>query len=193
MFIQTEATPNPATLKFLPGKVVLEDGTADFRNADSARESSPLAGRLFDIGGVSGVFFGYDFVTITKTDDPDWQHLKPAILGTIMEHFMSGQPVMANQGTSGELAATAAGEEFYDKEDEEIVVTIKELLDTRVRPAVAQDGGDITFRGYENGTVFLHMKGACAGCPSSTATLKHGIQNLLRHFVPEVQQVEQIT
>jgi len=191
MFIQTEATPNPATLKFLPGKVVLEEGTADFRNADAAGEASPLAGRLFDIPGVSGVFFGYDFVTITKDETPDWQHIKPAILGAIMEHFMSGHPVMA-QGAAAGGEAAAQGEEFYDKEDEEIVLTIKELLDTRVRPAVAQDGGDITFRGYENGTVFLHMKGACAGCPSSTATLKHGIQNLLRHFVPEVQQVEQI-
>ena len=190
MFIQTEATPNPATLKFLPGKVVLEEGTADFRYGEVAREESPLAGRLFDIPGVTGVFFGYDFVTVTKEEGPDWQHLKPAILGTIMEHFMSGQPVMAAAGGSAERAES--GEEFYDKEDEEIVLTIKELLDTRVRPAVAQDGGDITFRGFENGTVFLHMKGACAGCPSSTATLKHGIQNLLKHFVPEVQQVEQV-
>ncbi|MBD0413536.1 NifU family protein [Oryzicola mucosus] len=191
MFIQTEATPNPATLKFLPGKEVLASGTADFRDAESARVASPLAGRLFDVPGVTGVFFGYDFITVTK-DGPDWQHLKPAILGTIMEHFMSGTPVM------GQEARTAADDreedaEFYDDADEEIVVTIKELLDTRVRPAVAQDGGDITFRGYENGTVFLHMKGACAGCPSSTATLKHGIQNLLRHFVPEVQQVEQVS
>ncbi|NMG37909.1 NifU family protein [Chelativorans sp. ZYF759] len=188
MFIQTEATPNPATLKFLPGKVVLEDGTADFRDAEGAAAASPLAGRLFEVPGVTGVFFGYDFVTVTK-DGPDWQHLKPAILGAIMEHFMSGQPILAGHDTR---EADALGEEFYDKEDEEIVLTIKELLDTRVRPAVAQDGGDITFRGYENGTVFLHMKGACAGCPSSTATLKHGIQNLLRHFVPEVQQVEQM-
>jgi Fe-S cluster biogenesis protein NfuA len=189
MFIQTESTPNPATLKFLPGKEVLVEGTADFREADSAAEASPLAARLFSIPGVTGVFFGYDFITITK-DGPDWQHLKPAILGAIMEHFMSGQPVMSRTGSS---ADTAQGDgEFYDAADEEIVVTIKELLDTRVRPAVAQDGGDITFRGYENGIVFLHMKGACAGCPSSTATLKHGIQNLLRHFVPEVQQVEQV-
>ncbi len=190
MFIQTEATPNPATLKFLPGREVLTSGTADFRDAEAASAASPLAGRLFDIPGVTGVFFGYDFVTVTK-DGPDWQHLKPAILGAIMEHFMSGFPVMG----SGAQAAADQGEktaEFYDKADEEIVVTIKELLDTRVRPAVAQDGGDITFRGYENGVVFLHMKGACAGCPSSTATLKHGIQNLLRHFVPEVQQVEQV-
>ena len=193
MFIQTEATPNPATLKFLPGKVVLQEGTADFRDADSARAASVLAGHLFDVPGVVGVFFGYDFVTVSKADEHDWQHLKPAILGTIMEHFMSGQPVMTSLEAAAEGHAASAGEEFYDKEDEEIVLTIKELLDTRVRPAVAQDGGDITFRGYENGTVFLHMKGACAGCPSSTATLKHGIQNLLRHFVPEVQQVEQIS
>lgn len=188
MFIQTEATPNPATLKFLPGKVVLESGTADFRDAETASSTSPLAARLFDVAGVTGVFFGYDFVTVTK-DGPDWQHLKPAILGAIMEHFMSGAPIMAAQAESH---AAHAEEEFFDEADSEIVITIKELLDTRVRPAVAQDGGDITFRGYENGTVFLHMKGACAGCPSSTATLKHGIQNLLKHFVPEVQQVEQV-
>ncbi|NGO51169.1 NifU family protein [Allomesorhizobium camelthorni] len=190
MFIQTEATPNPATLKFLPGKEVLIEGTADFRDAETGRAASPLAGRLFDIPGVVGVFFGYDFITVTK-DGADWQHLKPAILGAIMEQFMSGVPVMASGGQAATDRADQAGE-FYDKADSEIVITIKELLDTRVRPAVAQDGGDITFRGYENGTVFLHMKGACAGCPSSTATLKHGIQNLLRHFVPEVEHVEQI-
>jgi len=191
MFIQTEATPNPATLKFLPGREVLAEGTADFRDSASAREASPLAGRLFDIAGVTGVFFGYDFVTITKGDGPDWQHLKPAILGAIMEQFLSGQPVMSSAAQArGDAAET--DDEFYDKADEEIVLTIKELLETRVRPAVAQDGGDITFRGFENGTVFLNMKGACSGCPSSTATLKHGIQNLLRHFVPEVQQVEQV-
>ncbi|OQM73793.1 NifU family protein [Manganibacter manganicus] len=188
MFIQTEATPNPATLKFLPGKEVLVEGTADFRDAESARIASPLAGRLFDIPGVTGVFFGYDFITVSK-EEADWQHIKPAILGAIMEHFMSGQPVMANAGPAQETSET---DEFYDQGDEELVLTIKELLDTRVRPAVAQDGGDITFRGFQNGTVFLHMKGSCAGCPSSTATLKHGIQNLLRHFVPEVQQVEQV-
>lgn len=187
MFIQTEATPNPATLKFLPGKVVLEEGTADFRDGEAARAQSALAGGLFDIPGVTGVFFGHDFITVTK-DGPDWQHLKPAVLGTIMEHFMSGQPVM-NAAAASDGADKS---EFYDKADEEIVLTIKELLDTRVRPAVAQDGGDISFRGYENGTVYLYMKGACAGCPSSTATLKHGIQNLLHHFIPEVQQVEQV-
>ncbi|MBE7184266.1 MAG: NifU family protein [Methylobacterium mesophilicum] len=192
MFIQTESTPNPATLKFLPGREVMADGgTADFRDRDAAALSSPLAARLFEIPGVSGVFFGYDFITVSKDEaaNLDWAHLKPAILGSIMEHFMSGRPVLAEQA---EGAAEEESEEFFDKADEEIVVTIKELLDTRVRPAVAQDGGDITFRGYQDGTVFLHMKGACAGCPSSTATLKHGIQNLLRHFVPEVQQVEQV-
>jgi Fe-S cluster biogenesis protein NfuA len=188
MFIQTESTPNPATLKFLPGKEVLTEGTADFRDPEAARAASALAGRLFDIDGVTGVFFGYDFITVTK-DGPDWQHMKPAILGAIMEHFMSGAPVMASGGNT---SAPDDKGEFFDQADSEIVVTIKELLDTRVRPAVAQDGGDITFRGYENGVVFLHMKGACAGCPSSTATLKHGIQNLLRHFVPEVTQVEQV-
>ena len=192
MFIQTEATPNPATLKFLPGKEVLAAGTADFRDAQSASDASPLAGKLFAIPGVSGIFLGFDFITVTKEDGPDWQHLKPAILGAIMEHYMSGAPVMASGGQAAADRADTDGE-FFDEADTEIVGTIKELLETRVRPAVAQDGGDITFRGYENGTVFLHMKGACAGCPSSTATLKHGIQNLLRHFVPEVQQVEQIS
>ena len=191
MFIQTEATPNPATLKFLPGVVVMPEGTADFRDPAAAAEVSPLAAALFSVPGVTGVFFGYDFVTVSKDDGPEWQHLKPAILGAIMEHFMTGRPVISG-GASEQASASADGEEFYDKADEEIVVTIKELLDTRVRPAVAQDGGDITFRGYENGTVFLNMKGACAGCPSSTATLKHGIQNLLRHFIPEVEHVEQV-
>lgn len=188
MFIQTEATPNPATLKFLPGKIVLAEGTEDMRDAHQAAERSPLAARLFEIPGVTGVFFGHDFVTVTK-DGPEWQHLKPAVLGTIMEHFMSGQPVMASTAIASE--GNTEGE-FFDEADTEIVLTIKELLETRVRPAVAQDGGDITFKGFKEGTVFLHMKGACAGCPSSTATLKHGIQNLLKHFVPEVQQVEQI-
>ena len=191
MFIQTEPTPNPATLKFLPGKVVMPEGTADFRDADSAGEASPLAARLFAVPNVRGVFFGYDFIAVT-VEGAEWQHLKPAVLGAIMEHFMSGEPVLATATDSKGQAHGESGEEFYDKEDEEIVLTIKELLDTRVRPAVAQDGGDITFRGYENGTVFLNMKGACSGCPSSTATLKHGIQNLLSHFIPEVQHVEQV-
>jgi len=187
MFIQTETTPNPATLKFLPGRVVLEEGTADFRDAEAGRAASPLAARLFDINGVTGVFFGYDFIAVSKAD-PSWEHLKPAIFGAIMEHFMAGEPVMVEAAAEHRDAGQG---EFYDKADEEIVLTIKELLETRVRPAVAQDGGDITFRGYENGTVFLNMKGACSGCPSSTATLKHGIQNLLHHFIPEVEHVEQ--
>lgn len=186
MFIQTEATPNPATLKFLPGKVVMEQGTADFRHGGEA-ETSPLASRLFAIPGITGVYFGYDFITVTKGEG-EWQHMKPAILGSIMEHFMSGQPVMSGGTTTAE-ASDEEGE-FYEDGDETIVATIKELLETRVRPAVAQDGGDITFKGFKDGTVYLNMKGACSGCPSSTATLKHGVQNLLRHFVPEVQAVE---
>ena len=187
MFIQTESTPNPATLKFLPGKVVIEHGTADFRAGDDAGKKSPLAAKLLDVDGVAGVFFGYDFITITKDEKKqlDWVHLKPAVLGTIMEHFMSGAPVMA---ASHDHTAEPEGED-YDPADEKIVATIKELLETRVRPAVAQDGGDITFHGFRDGQVMLHMKGACAGCPSSTATLKHGIQNLLKHFIPEVQEV----
>lgn len=186
MFIQTESTPNPATLKFLPGKVVLENGTAEFKDAEAA-QASPLAARLFAISGVSSVFFGYDFITVTK-EDAEWPHLKPAILGSIMEHFMSGAPIM---GGKASVDADQDGE-FFEEGDETIVATIKELLETRVRPAVAQDGGDITFRGFRDGKVFLNMKGACAGCPSSTATLKHGVQNLLRHFIPEVQEVEAV-
>jgi Fe-S cluster biogenesis protein NfuA len=186
MFIQTEATPNPATLKFLPGKVVMERGTADFRDAAEA-EASPLASRLFSIAGVNGVYFGYDFITVSK-DSAEWQHLKPAILGSIMEHFMSGQPVMGHSSTRAEDLDEDG--EFFEADDETVVATIKELLETRVRPAVAQDGGDITFKGFRDGTVYLNMKGACSGCPSSTATLKHGVQNLLKHFVPEVQAVE---
>ena len=186
MFIQTEATPNPATLKFLPGQPVLGDGTMEFRDRESAARS-PLAGRLFDIPGVTGVFYGSDFVTVTK-DDSDWQHLKPAILGAIMEHFMSGAPVLA----AGSAADVIEEGEFFDPADAQTVETIKDLLETRIRPAVAGDGGDITFRGYRDGTVYLAMKGSCSGCPSSTATLKHGIQNLLRHFLPDVREVEAI-
>jgi Fe-S cluster biogenesis protein NfuA len=182
MFIQTEATPNPATLKFLPGRAVLENGTLDLRNSEEAAQS-PLAERLFAIPGVSGVFFGSDFITITKNTG-EWQQLKPMILGTIMEHFMSGAPLLTH-----EIAEETAADEFFDTADAETVATIKELIETRVRPAVANDGGDITFRGFKDGVVYLNMKGACAGCPSSTATLRHGIQNLLRHFVPDVVEV----
>jgi len=181
MFIQTEATPNPATLKFLPGRDVMGDGTANFPDQASAGRS-PLATRLFEIDGVGGVFLGSDFVTVTKANG-EWQHLKPAILGAIMEHFVNNRPVIV----AGGEAAAESGEA-----DSEIVAQIKELLDTRVRPAVAQDGGDIIFHGYEEGVVFLHMQGSCAGCPSSTATLKHGIENMLRHYVPEIQEVRAV-
>ncbi len=179
MFIQTEQTPNPATLKFLPGRDVMTAGTADFPAAETAGRS-PLANALFGVEGVRGVFFGSDFVTVTKDDDRDWQLLKPAILAVIMEHFTSGQPL---------FAAGAAGEAQADGDEGEIVAQIKELLETRVRPAVAQDGGDIVFRSFEDGVVFLHLQGSCSGCPSSTATLKAGIENLLRHYIPEVREV----
>jgi Fe-S cluster biogenesis protein NfuA len=179
MFIQTEQTPNPATLKFLPGREVMTAGTADFPAAETAARS-PLASALFGVEGVRGVFFGSDFVTVTKGDDRDWQLLKPAILAVIMEHFTSGQPL---------FAAGAAGEAQADGDEGEIVAQIKELLETRVRPAVAQDGGDIVFRSFEDGVVFLHLQGSCSGCPSSTATLKAGIENLLRHYIPEVREV----
>ena len=182
MFIQTEATPNPATLKFLPGRAVLEGTTLDLREPEQAAQS-PLAERLFDIAGVSGVFFGSDFITVTKSTG-EWQQLKPMILGAIMEHYMSGVPLLAEGG-----AEQNDGEEFFDASDAETVATIKELIETRVRPAVANDGGDITFRGFKDGVVYLNMKGSCSGCPSSTATLQHGIQNLLRHFVPDVTEV----
>ncbi len=185
MFIQTESTPNPATLKFLPGQTVLEAGTADFPSADTAGKS-PLATRIFAVDGVTGVFLGNDFVTVTKLDSVDWDHIKPAILGAVMEHYQSGQPVISGDG------AAASGHADHDGEDAEIVSQIKELLDSRVRPAVAQDGGDITFHGFERGVVYLHMQGACAGCPSSTLTLKMGIENLLRHYIPEVTEVRPV-
>jgi Fe-S cluster biogenesis protein NfuA len=183
MFIQTEPTPNPATLKFLPGRTVLATGTLDMRDPDSAARS-PLAERLFGISGVSGVFFGSDFIAVTKAGG-EWQQLKPAILGAIMEHFMSGAPIVSGDNT----AAPADNEEFFEAKDSDTVATIKELIEARVRPAVANDGGDITFRGFKDGVVFLDMKGACSGCPSSTATLRHGIQNLLRHYLPDVVEV----
>lgn len=180
MFIQTEQTPNPATLKFLPGRAVMDSGTADFTSHESAARS-PLAHALFGIEGVRGVFLGTDFVTVTKDVDREWHVMKPAILGAIMAHFTSGKPVIA----AGEAAAAA-------EDDDEIVVQIKELLDTRVRPAVAQDGGDIIFHKFEDGVVYLHMQGSCSGCPSSTATLKSGIENMLRHYVPEVVEVRAV-
>jgi len=184
MFIETENTPNPATLKFLPGCEVMGTGTADFAQAEAAH-GSPLAMSLFGLEGVARVFLGTDFVTVTKSEAAAWQALRPQVLGALMEHFVSGRPVIDG-------AAAAALEEDVAPEDQEIVEQIKELLDTRVRPAVASDGGDIVFRGYRNGVVRLHMQGACSGCPSSAATLKHGIENMLRHYVPEVVAVEQV-
>ena len=184
MFIQTEQTPNPATLKFLPGREVLASGSANFPDAGSAAGRSPLAERLFAVDGVTGVYFGYDFVTITKADGRDWYMMKPMILGAIMEHFTSDRPVLTGDMGDGHAAAAA--------DDDEIVSQIKELLDTRVRPAVAQDGGDITPHGFENGVVHVSMRGACSGCPSSTATLKSGIENMLRHYIPEVQEVRAV-
>ncbi|MSO66421.1 MAG: NifU family protein [Pseudolabrys sp.] len=186
MFIQTEATPNPATLKFLPGRAVLETGTLDMPNKQAAAQS-PLAERLFGIPNVGGVFYGSDFISVTKSDG-DWQQIKPAILGAIMEHYMSGAALVAADVQS----AASADDEFFDAKDADTVATIKDLIETRVRPAVAGDGGDITFKGYKEGIVFLQMKGACSGCPSSTATLQHGIQNLLKHFVPEVVEIRPV-
>lgn len=185
MFIQTEQTPNPSTLKFLPGRVVLPNGTADFADPEAARRS-PLARRLFEVDGVRRVFLGSDFVTVTRQDDVDWQIMKPAVLGGIMEHYTSGEPMLVEEtgAPSGEGGAA---------DDDEVVAQIKELLDTRIRPAVAQDGGDIVFDSFVDGVVYLHMQGSCAGCPSSTATLKMGIENLLRHYVPEVVEVRPVT
>jgi len=179
LFIQTEQTPNPSTLKFLPGRVVIDKGTVDFASAE-AGNVSPLAKRLFAIEGVERVFLGSDFVTVTKAADRDWQVMKPSILGGIMEHYTSGEPVVLDQGATGDASA----------DDDEVVAQIKELLETRVRPAVAQDGGDIIFQDFRDGVVYLHMQGSCSGCPSSTATLKMGIENLLKHYVPEVVEVQ---
>lgn len=179
MFIQTEKTPNPETLKFIPGEPVLKTGTAEFKSVDAAARS-PLAQRLFKLDGVKSVFLGSDFISITKTMEKDWSILKTQALAGIMEHFSTHQPVM-----TGEDSPVASNIDM----DDEIVVQICELLETRVRPAVQQDGGDIVFDRFEDGIVYLHMRGACSGCPSSTATLKSGIENMLRHFVPEVLEV----
>jgi Fe-S cluster biogenesis protein NfuA len=182
MFIQTEPTPNPATLKFLPGRAVMEQGTANFTDAAAATRS-PVAERLFALPGVTGVFLGADFITVSKDDASEWFELKPAVLGVIMEHFTAGRPMIV--GAPAEMAES-------DEEDDEIVQQIKELLETRVRPAVAQDGGDILFHSFEDGVVYLQMHGSCSGCPSSTATLKAGIENMLRHYVPEVLEVRAV-
>jgi Fe-S cluster biogenesis protein NfuA len=180
MFIQTEETPNPATLKFIPGCEVMVSGTADFKNVDDSARS-PLAHRLFEVEGVDGVFLGLDFITVAKREDREWYLMKPAILGVIMEHFTAGRPVISDD--------VEVDEGDFNEEDGEVVSQIKELLETRVRPAVAMDGGDIVFEGFHEGVVTLHMQGACAGCPSSTATLKMGIENMLRHYIPEVREV----
>ena len=184
MFIQTEATPNPVTLKFIPGREVLGEGTVEYRHRNEAA-ASPLALRIFGVDGVTGVFLGSDFISVTKAD-VEWQHIKPAVLGAIMEHYLSGAPVL--EGEDHE----AVDKGIYDPKDEDTVNTIKELLETRVRPAVANDGGDIIFHGFQDGVVSLHMRGACAGCPSSTATLRNGIENLLKHFCPDVQEVRAV-
>jgi Fe-S cluster biogenesis protein NfuA len=186
MFIETEGTPNPATLKFLPGREVMGLTTADFASAASSARS-PLAAALFALPGVARVFLGGDFITVTKNDLVSWQSLKPEVLGVVMDHFVAGRPVIA-----AAAEADMFDEEDVDPADQEIVDQIKELLETRVRPAVASDGGDIVFRGFREGIVKLHMQGSCSGCPSSRATLKHGIENMLRHYVPEVVAVEQV-
>jgi Fe-S cluster biogenesis protein NfuA len=184
MFIQTEQTPNPATLKFLPGKAVMDEGVAEFTDPAEAERLSPLASRVFKVDGVTGVYLGGDFISVTKSEGEDWHLLKPAVLGAIMEHYLSGDPVALEGARLGD-GGTA--------EDDPTVRQIKELIESRVRPAVAQDGGDIVFHGFERGVVYLHLRGACSGCPSSIVTLKNGIENLLRYYVPEVVEVRAIS
>ncbi len=186
MFIQTESTPNPAVLKFLPGRELMPTGTREFHDAGEA-QASPLAQALFDLDGVRRVFFGQEFLTVTKSEDTDWAHLKAPILAAVMDHFTDGRPLLRDAGEAG------LEEEVYEGDVAQIVSEIKDLLDSRIRPAVAQDGGDILFARFEpdTGVVWLHMRGACAGCPSSAATLKAGVENMLRHYVPEVTRVEQ--
>jgi Fe-S cluster biogenesis protein NfuA len=184
MFIQTEQTPNPATLKFLPGKAVMDEGVAEFTDPVEAERLSPLASRVFKVDGVTGVYLGGDFISVTKSEGEDWHLLKPAVLGAIMEHYLSGDPVA--------LEGARLGDGGTD-EDDPTVKQIKELIESRVRPAVAQDGGDIVFHGFERGVVYLHLRGACSGCPSSIVTLKNGIENLLRYYVPEVVEVRAIS
>ncbi|HEX8535640.1 MAG TPA: NifU family protein [Allosphingosinicella sp.] len=190
MLIQTEQTPNPATLKFLPGQPVMTGGTRDFATPEEA-EASPLAEAIFSTGDVTGVFFGRDFVSVTAGPGVEWRDLKPQILNVLLDHFSSGAPLFRSGSAAG--IVIAADEEMGDDpEDAEIVAQIRELIDTRVRPAVAQDGGDIVYRGFRGGTVFLALQGACSGCPSSTMTLKNGIESLLKHYVPEVETVEAV-
>ncbi len=185
MFIQTEETPNPATIKFIPGKPVLKSGMLDYKKAEDAGQS-PLAKTLFGIPGVGGIFLSTDFISVTKDSATEWASIKPAIMGTIMEHYMSDLPVVEGEEVPEQIA-----NETFDEQDADLVKEIKELLDTRVRPAVAQDGGDIIFRGFKDGIVMLEMRGACSGCPSSTATLKNGVEKMLKHYVPSVKEVQQ--
>ena len=188
MYIETETTPNPATLKFLPGREVMPAGTREFVDEDQA-SASPLAEALFSLGDVTGVFFGRDFVSVTAGPGVEWSGLKPQVVAMLLDHFVSGAPLFAG-GDAGAIAAAADDGDFADDPaDADIVAQIKELLETRVRPAVANDGGDIIYKGFRDGVVYLAMQGACSGCPSSTATLKHGIENLLKHYVPEVAEV----
>jgi Fe-S cluster biogenesis protein NfuA len=186
MLIETETTPNPATLKFLPGQKVMDTGTRDFADPEEA-EASPLAQALFDLGDIEGVFFGRDFVSVTAAPGSDWSDLKPQVLGLLLDHFSSNAPLF-HPGSAAGIAVPA--ENFTDDPaDADVVAQIRELIETRVRPAVARDGGDIVYRGFDRGTVYLAMHGACSGCPSSTATLKQGIETLLKHYVPEVTEV----
>ena len=191
MLIETETTPNPATLKFLPGRAVMDAGTRDFATPEEA-EASPLAEALFGLGDVTGVFFGRDFISVTAAPGIDWIDLKPDVLGLLLDHFSANMPLF-RPGNAGGIAVPAADESFAeDPADADIVVQIKELIETRVRPAVANDGGDIIYRGFDKGKVFLQMQGACSGCPSSTATLKNGIEQLLKYYVPEVTEVRAV-
>lgn len=190
MLIETELTPNPATLKFLPGRTVMDSGTRDFATPEEA-EVSPLADALFALGDVTGVFFGRDFISVTAAPGVDWSGLKPDVLGILLDHFSANMPLF-RQGSAG-FSVPPPESDFADNpEDADIVAQIKELIETRVRPAVANDGGDIVYRGFDKGKVFLQMQGACAGCPSSTATLKNGIEQLLKYYVPEVTEVRAV-
>ncbi len=182
MFIQTEFTPNPATMRFIPGRTLMEKGTANFTSAQAAKNKSPFAQRLFTIKGVIGVFLGHEFVTVTRDNDEDWQVLQPLVIAAIMEHLQNEEPIIIEKTDTEKADKT---------EDSEIIRKIKELLDTRIRPAVAMDGGDIVFCGFEDGVVYLHMQGACSGCPSASITLKSGVENLLKHYIPEVNEVQE--
>ena len=188
MFIETELTPNPATIKFLPGETVMPSGTRDFPDEQSAA-ASPLASALFDLGDVSGVFFGRDFVSVTAGEGTDWSALKPQVVALLLDHFITAAPLFAGPDASGIVVPADDDQIADDPADAEVIDQIKELIEVRVRPAVANDGGDIIYRGFRDGVVYLAMQGACAGCPSSSATLKHGIESLLKHYVPEVLEV----